>query len=159
VDLTSTPLRKRGTPLPIHIHRLNRALVASNTDNDIANATEDAFNKYSEDDLCPALKILQGLCGVELARASLLLSIAHPDTVPFFSDELYRWAHWNSDGWNQNINLTINKYNSLLGVVKALRARFKLGVTAVEVEKVAYVLARESIIGGNSYEFFTPLPA
>jgi hypothetical protein len=93
------------------------------------------------------VEVLTQLCGVGPARASLLLSVAYPDTVPFFSDELYRWTRWNSYGWSQNIKWTLKEYVSLFNVVKTLTTRLRK--TAIEVEKVAYVLGRESIINGE----------
>jgi hypothetical protein len=144
-----TLFRKRGPALPVETHDKNAKRISQNSPRTIENITETAFEKYSlNEDPLPALKILEDkLCGVGLARASLLLSAAYPDNVPFFSNELYRWMHWNETGWNQPISgWTKEECRSLFIEVEKLR--FRLGVTATEVEKVAFVLWQESIVEG-----------
>jgi len=64
--------------------------------------------------------------------------------VAFFSDELFRWVHWEEGkgkGWDRKIGYTMKEYQSLCKEVGKVRAR--LDVPAVEMEKVAWVLGRE----------------
>ena len=95
----------------------------------------------------PALKVLTELKGIGPATASLLLSVMRPETVPFFSDELFRWCCWDEPGspggWGRKIKYNMKEYEQLLGHIKALVKR--LGVRAVDVEKVAWVLGREKV--------------
>ncbi|PNS14029.1 hypothetical protein CAC42_6542 [Sphaceloma murrayae] len=97
--------------------------------------------------LLPALKHLCILSGVGPATASLLLSSLCPDHVPFFSDELFRWAMWDGPagkdgrkGWDRGIGYTNKEYGGLVERVGELRAR--LGVGAVAAEMVGYVLGK-----------------
>ena len=74
----------------------------------------------------------------------MLLSVYKPDAVAFFSDELFRWVHWEEEkgkGWDRKIKYTMKEYQSLCKEVEKVRAR--LDVPAVEMEKVAWVLGRE----------------
>ena len=74
----------------------------------------------------------------------MLLSVFKPDAVAFFSDELFRWVHWEEGkgkGWDRKIGYTMKEYQSLCKEVEQVRAR--LDVPAVEMEKVAWVLGRE----------------
>lgn len=94
-----------------------------------------------------ALKILTNLKGIGPATASLLLSVAAPDTVPFFSDELFRWCIWDesstSKGWQRKIKYNAKEYEILLEKVRALLER--LHVKAVDAEKVAWVLGKDGV--------------
>lgn len=120
-------------------------LVKSNPADSIKDTTQSAFG---ESDVMKALKTLTSLRGIGPATASLLLSVHQPDTVPFFSDELFRWSQWDvigkktdGDGWDRKIKYNVGEYKALLKSVEGLRTR--LGVRAVDAEKVAYVLGKE----------------
>jgi hypothetical protein len=95
----------------------------------------------------PALKSLINLKGIGPATASLLLSVAQPGTVPFFSDEVFRWCMWDEPGspigWQRKIKYNTKEYEMLLEKVGALVKR--LVVRAVDVERVAWVLGKEGI--------------
>ena len=95
----------------------------------------------------PTLKILTNLKGIGPATASLLLSVAAPDVVPFFSDELFRWCMWDESGspggWQRKIKYNVKEYEMLLEKVGVLIKR--LGVRAVDVERVAWVLGKENV--------------
>ncbi|KAF1922057.1 hypothetical protein BDU57DRAFT_70503 [Ampelomyces quisqualis] len=120
-------------------------LVQSNTPDSVQETTLAAFELLP--DVTKALKVLTDLKGIGPATASLLLSVASPDKVPFFSDELFRWCMWNEPGapkgWQRKIKYTAKEYESLLAEVRALRTR--LGVRAVDAEKVAWALGKEAI--------------
>lgn len=120
-------------------------LVKSNPADTIKETTQSAF---VEPEVLKALKILTSLRGIGPATASLLLSVHQPDTVPFFSDELFRWTQWDvvakkgeGEGWDRKIKYNVGEYKEVLKSVGDLRTR--LGIRAVDAEKVAYVLGKE----------------
>jgi hypothetical protein len=119
------------------------ALVQSNSANVIQDTTKAAFKVLP--DIIAALKVLVALKGIGPATASLLLSVAAPDTVPFFSDELFRWCTWDESGspggWQRKIKYNAKEYEMMLGKVDALVKR--LGVRALDAEQVAWVLGKE----------------
>lgn len=128
-------------------------LVKSNPPDLIKFTTTSAFSSLDADkDVLKALKLLTTLRGIGPATASLLLSVYQPDAIPFFSDELFRWAHWDGigpvskgpkagQGWERKIAYSAKEYGGVLERVGRLRERLEVGAT--EAEKVAYVLARE----------------
>ncbi|KAI9637918.1 uncharacterized protein MKK02DRAFT_42297 [Dioszegia hungarica] len=93
-----------------------------------------------------ALKVLTALRGIGPATASLFLSCVNCH-VPFFSDEMFRWMMWDEPGgggWNRKIKYTEKEYKELLGrVEEALSMEGMEGVSAWDLEKIAYILARE----------------
>lgn len=81
--------------------------------------------------------------GIGPATAALLLSTGDPDKLPFFSDELFRWAFWENKsgaGWDRKIKYSVKEYCELKEKVDEMRAR--IGKGAIEAEKVAYVLGK-----------------
>lgn len=119
-------------------------------------------------------QVTQKLSGVGPATASLFLSVMDMQRVPFFSDELFRWVMWNKSssssssssakstdgkegngkgkagkteatesGWRRKIKYDMKEYAQLLERVAEIRER--LGVSAVEVEKCAWVLGIEAM--------------
>ncbi|KAF1926063.1 uncharacterized protein M421DRAFT_423068 [Didymella exigua CBS 183.55] len=118
-------------------------LVKSNAPDAIEETTRLGF---LDNDPMRSLKVLASLRGIGPATASLLLSVRSPDSAPFFSDELFRWTHWDApgkSGWERKIKYSVTEYKEILASVERLRKR--LGVKAVDAEKVAYVLGRESV--------------
>lgn len=115
----------------------------------------------------------QKLSGVGPATASLFLSVMDMRRVPFFSDELFRWVMWEGsssspsssaganskksvgtgksdgteEGWRRKIKYDMKEYAQLLERVAELRKR--LDVSAVEVEKCAWVLGAEGVDVGK----------
>jgi hypothetical protein len=67
--------------------------------------------------------------------------------VPFFSDELFRWCMWDEpgspNGWQRKIKYNVKEYEILLEKVDVLVKR--LGVRAVDAERVAWVLGKEGV--------------
>ncbi|KAF3007580.1 hypothetical protein E8E13_007414 [Curvularia kusanoi] len=125
-------------------------LVRDNSAESIKNITSSAFagcSSSSEKDVLRALTTLTQLRGIGPATASLLLSVLDPDGIPFFSDELFRWMCWGEkgdgkdDGWDRKIKYNVKEYKDVVERVGQIRKR--LGVRAVDVEKVAYVLGME----------------
>ncbi|KAF2625366.1 hypothetical protein BU25DRAFT_493001 [Macroventuria anomochaeta] len=133
---------KHGTYRPALMN-----LVKSNPADVFKSTTQEAFASHRDDgDVMKALKILTKLRGIGPATASLLLSVYQPDQVPFFSDELFRWTHWDSpgkSGWLRIIKYNVTEYKEILASVEGLRKR--LGVKAVDAEKVAYVLGKGNV--------------
>jgi hypothetical protein len=102
----------------------------------------------------PALKTLTTLKGIGPATASLLLSVASPDTIPFFSDEVFRWCMWDEpgspSGWQRKIKYNVKEYEILVSKVEELRKR--LSVRALDVERVAWVLGKEGVNVDEEYD-------
>lgn len=147
-------------------------LIQENPPDAISSTTQSAFSQLppsppakspakpiDEAPVLQALKTLTQLRGIGPATASLLLSVCRPDEVPFFSDELFRWSCWDADvagagkakagrGWDTGIKYNVKEYKGVLEGVGRVRER--LGVRAVDVERVAYVLGSERAdVGGD----------
>lgn len=149
---------KHGTfrPALLGMARAHPAeFVISTTTEAFALLSRDTPDKESENTMA-AFKIITRLKGIGPATASLLLSCADP-TVPFFSDELFRWAMWDAptpgsrqgqggkgEGWGRGIKYTEKEYKLLLERVRGALQSRQDGLTAMDLEKVAYVLAREA---------------
>ncbi|KAI3555896.1 hypothetical protein CABS03_10271 [Colletotrichum abscissum] len=111
--------------------------VSSNESSTVAKTIQNAIASYqSTSDLSAALGILTKLKGIGPATASLLLAVHFSEKVMFFSDEGYYWMCNN----NQKTSLKYNmkEYESLNIQVEKLTKR--LNVSALDVEKVAYVI-------------------
>ena len=121
------------------------ALVASNDKTVVHDTTKAGFALYeaSKIDYAAALKELAKLKGIGPATASLLLSVYDEENVPFFSDELFRWVCWDDQvGWKRKIKYDMKEYKMLWDGVEGLREKLGGKVTAVDLEKVAYVCGR-----------------
>ncbi|KAF4551684.1 Hypothetical protein D9617_12g035720 [Elsinoe fawcettii] len=144
------PYRSHGTFRP-------RLLSLASSNTTIPTTTHEAFALLPSPPIptssaLAALKHLTVLSGIGPATASLLLSTLHPEHLPFFSDELFRWVTFADEGpkgkgWERKIGYTVKEYEVLLGRVGKVRER--LGVGAREVEGVAYVLGRT---GGKGFD-------
>ena len=141
--------RKHGT------YRPNLAkLVASNSIESIRDTTRSAFEVYEADKGAynKSITALSKLKGIGPATSSLLLSCYDPVEIPFFSDELYRYLHWEETklkGWDRKINYTIKEYKSLFEKLTELRERLQQEsgkeVSAIDIEKAAYVLGKGAL--------------
>ena len=131
--------------------------------------TEEAFQTYglgqsssSKDDkshVRAAMKKLCSLKGVGPATASLVLSTAFPQSVPFFSDELYAWAVImknmtqasfdvrRSTMQRPSLKYSQKEYDDLFEAVAELRETFPKdrNVSAREIEQAAFVILRKDI--------------
>ncbi|KAK4680866.1 hypothetical protein QC764_102520 [Podospora pseudoanserina] len=85
-----------------------------------------------------ALDILTQLKGIGPATASLLLAVHAPDNIIFFADEAFYWLEY--DGSKGPIKYNKNEYSQLTLKAQALAKR--LGVRAVDIEKVAFAIMR-----------------
>ncbi|KAH9834719.1 hypothetical protein Tdes44962_MAKER08631 [Teratosphaeria destructans] len=146
-----------GTPRPTL-----PKLIRSNPAETVTTITREALQTLPPDpvhDPTSLRRSLDHLCalrGVGPATASLLLSVADTTRFPFFSDELYRWAHYADPagttratagkGWERKIEYSMRAYLSLYERVEAFRRRMREDegeeVGALDVEKVGYVLGR-----------------
>ena len=123
-----------------------KKLINENDADDVRVITTDAFEMYEKEpeNIKEAISQLCKLRGVGPATASLILNCRDPNKIPFFSDELFRWAFWNDkSGWDQSIKYTAKEYLQLHTRVQELRKR--LDVSALNIEKVAYVLGKTAI--------------
>ncbi|KAI1470142.1 kinase-like protein [Daldinia caldariorum] len=133
--------QKRGRPLGIKAHKRNEKLIQENTEETVRKVTEEAFKLYHENknDPFPAIKALgRGLRGVASSRASLLLSVAYPETMMFLSDELHCWMGTVRE---ENKRSTVKTRSKCFGLANEMRLR--IGAQAIDVEKVAFVLKCE----------------
>lgn len=133
-----------------------RGLVQQNPAELVETTTGDAFAIYegsqkTSADVKTAIGSLAKLRGIGPATASLLLSVYDEDHVPFFSDELFRWALFEagkSHGWDRNIKYDVKEYLALFERVQSFRERFRnerdIVISSTDIEKVAYVLGKQS---------------
>lgn len=137
----------------ISMHGIKRpslpGLIAQNAEEVVESTTKSAFALYKSDaaNYTSPLKKLEELKGVGPATASLLLSILDSDNAPFFSDELFRWVCWDEalGGWKRKIKYDRKEYGMLWEGVKTLRERLGEGVSAVDLEKCAYVCGKLAV--------------
>ncbi|KAI7153371.1 hypothetical protein KC349_g8408 [Hortaea werneckii] len=111
----------------------------------------------SAENIRKVLDVFTRLKGVGAATATLLMASNNQTNIPFFSDEVYRWIHHDdaptkpalkgggASGWTREVRYTIKDYLEFYPKVQQLRERLNLEsngvqVTALDVEKVAYVL-------------------
>jgi hypothetical protein len=87
-----------------------------------------------------ALDGISTLRGVGPATASLLLSVHDPARVVFFSDEAFYWLCAGGSNGRAPLQYSAKEYRALQAAAQALVAR--LGVSATDVEKVAYVVRK-----------------
>lgn len=119
-----------------------KKLINENDAEQVLNITTLAFDMYDQEpnDIKKIIAQLCKLRGVGPATASLIMSVKDEDNIPFFSDELFRWAFWNKSGWEQSLKYTAREYLELYTRVQGFRKR--LDVPALSIEKVAYVLGK-----------------
>lgn len=114
-------------------------LVSSNEPGFVKDTVQKAVKHYwDKTDLPGALDILTQLKGIGPATASLLLAVHDPSKVIFFADEAFYWLC----GGGAKVPIKYNKkeYTELNQHAQALAKR--LGVRAVDIERVAFVLMR-----------------
>ncbi|KAG4422403.1 hypothetical protein IFR04_004427 [Cadophora malorum] len=116
-------------------------LVASNTNESVADATKDAFAAYAKDnkDIATVISKLSALKGIGPATASLLLAIHDPQNVVFFSDELF--SYLTADGKKVEPKYNTKEFETMFAEAQTVMSRLKC--TPIELEKVAYVLINE----------------
>lgn len=122
-------------------------LVSSNDASTVAEVVEGALKTYREiSDPSAAVDTLAKLKGIGPATASLLLSVHDPDRVLFFSDEAFYWLC--CGGKKDPIKYNKKEFAALNEAAQKLIKR--LGVSAVDLEKVAYVVMNEPAENSNT---------
>ncbi|KAI0415542.1 kinase-like domain-containing protein [Xylaria grammica] len=87
------------------------------------------------------MQILMGLKGVRQSMACLLLSVAFPETVPYCSEVLFRWTKGTENDDDVSPEEEEEKYYiRMFTRVDEIRRRYGEAVTAIDVEKVAFVM-------------------
>lgn len=106
-------------------------------------ATSSSFSHHASQpsDITKTLDLLtKPLRGIGPATGSLILAVHDPENVIFFSDEAYSWlVH---SGEKVRISYNSSEFEALFRKAKELQSR--LGVSPIEIEKVAYVIMKES---------------
>lgn len=116
-------------------------LVSSNDPVFAKETVQEALNTYKKaSDASAAIGILTKLKGIGPATASLLLAVHDPRRVIFFADEAFYWLC--CGGKKDPIKYNAKEYAALNAQVQTLCKR--LGVQAVDVERVAFVLLRQA---------------
>ncbi|KAK1625014.1 hypothetical protein BDP81DRAFT_104581 [Colletotrichum phormii] len=115
-------------------------LVSSNDSSAVSETIQNAVASYhNTPDLSAALGILTRLKGIGPATASLLLAVHFCEKVMFFSDEGYYWLC--NKNQKASVKYNMKEYESLNVEVEKLTKR--LNVSALDVEKVAYVIFKQ----------------
>ncbi|KAF3802941.1 hypothetical protein GCG54_00000308 [Colletotrichum gloeosporioides] len=115
-------------------------LVSSNDSSTAEKTVKEGVEAYQGvSDLSASLNILTRLKGIGPATASLLLAVHYPEQVLFFSDEAYYWLC--NKGQKASLKYNMKEYESLNAESRKLMKR--LDVSAMDIEKVAYVLLKQ----------------
>ncbi|KAM7206769.1 Protein of unknown function (DUF1479) domain containing protein [Rhypophila sp. PSN 637] len=115
-------------------------LVSSNDPKTVKETIQKAVKAYQDkSDVSTALGILTQLKGIGPATASLLLAVHDEENVIFFADEAFYWLC--CGGSKGPIKYNLKEYMTLHDRAQAVSER--LGVKAVDVERVAFVLMRQ----------------
>ncbi|KAF5237621.1 hypothetical protein FAUST_5964 [Fusarium austroamericanum] len=116
-------------------------LVSSNDPDVAQDVIKQALEIYDEKaDTVATLDVLTRLRGIGPATASLLLAVHDASRVIFFADEAFWWLC--CSGKQSPIKYNAKEYRMLCSEVDDLRNR--LAVKASDIEKVAYVLMKQS---------------
>ena len=113
--------------------------VTSNDAKFVQSTVQEAITSYRRDaNAAKALDTLTKLKGIGPATASLLLAVHDPEKAIFFSDEVFWWLC--CKGEKAAIKYNAKEYKDLNE--KARKLIDRLGVKAIDIEKVAYVVMR-----------------
>jgi hypothetical protein len=96
------------------------------------------------DSTMKALESVSKLNGVGPATSSLVLSVYAPEHVPFFEDEMFMWLC--RDAGTQKLKYDRKEYKELVRRVWELRERLSWKVSAVEIEKAAFVVEHWDLV-------------
>ena len=125
-------------------------MVSSNEPDFVSKTVQEAIRVYGQKAgagaVAPALDVLTRLKGIGPATASLLLAVHDPERVIFFGDEVFYWLC--CDGKKDAIKYNAKEYREL--TERAAGVAKRLGVAAVDIERVAFVVMREQDEGGIS---------
>ncbi|KYK54661.1 hypothetical protein DCS_06621 [Drechmeria coniospora] len=133
------------------------SLVSSNAPSLVQSTIAEAIDAYrsssspspssppSSGAIAKAITTLAKLRGIGPATASLLLSVHDPERVIFFSDEAFYWLC--SDGSKASIKYNAHEYSALCDRAATLVRRLR--VSAMDIERVAYVIMRQPVDDGK----------
>ncbi|KAI3537144.1 calcium/calmodulin-dependent protein kinase [Colletotrichum abscissum] len=120
----------------------NIAKMRRNWRGKVMESTCEAFEIYAKNKNIPcAIEMIKQLQGVGLTTATLVLSSAYPDDLPFFSDALCNWLGL------EGLEKSVSGYMRLVEGVNTVRKRVQSPssryrrITALNVERVAFVIA------------------
>jgi NACalpha-BTF3-like transcription factor len=117
------------------------SLVSSNDSESTRETIQSALEDYrGKADVPSAIAALVKLRGIGPATASLLMTVHDPENVIFFSDEAFYWLC--CSGKKSPIKYNAKEYQMLRSEADDLMQR--LGVSATDVEKVAYVIMKRA---------------
>ncbi|KAK1532027.1 uncharacterized protein CCOS01_04010 [Colletotrichum costaricense] len=126
--------------------RRNLELVNSNQENDVFEATMEAFREYSTyKDILHAIAYLESMVGVGIKMATLMLASAFPAEVPFFSHELFEWFYPEAEDQTKDVYLEL--CDRLRETMNRL-CNDGGQVTTAEVDKVAFVAISSKYMQG-----------
>lgn len=118
-------------------------LVSSNDQISAEETVKESLEVYEEKaNAAAAVDVLTKLKGIGPATASLLLAVHDPDNVIFFADEAFYWLC--NNGRKDSIKYNAKEYKELSQKAQNLAKR--LGVKAVDIERVAYVLMNQDTL-------------
>lgn len=127
----------------------NLARLRRNRPDKVVAVTCEAFKIYAKNNnILQAIDCLKSLRGVGLTTATLILSTAYSNNVPFFSDALCHWLGLN------DLNKVVSGYKTLVESVDAVRRRVQSSsprrrrITALDVERVAFAVAASKYMQG-----------
>lgn len=115
-------------------------LVSSNEEEFVKDTVTSALDIYNKNaDASAAIDVLTRLKGIGPATASLFLAVHDPQNIVFFADEAFYWLC--NHGRRDRIKYNAKEYKDLHENSQELAKR--LGVKAIDVERVAYVLLND----------------
>ena len=100
------------------------------------------LSSRSAQTIIKALDVVCKLSGIGPATGTLILNLYDPTNVPFFQDELFAWLFPESKGVKLKYNQ--KEYRQLIEATQPILQRLK--VTAVDLEKVSYVLGHKDVV-------------
>ena len=143
IDILTVLPRQRGGPVNTFAYQRNRKLINENGRRAVKSVTASAFKSYT-DGTFGSINRLAELKGIGISRAFLLLSTLHPETIPFLSKEVCEWVFQNHQSGARELK------DFFIAVYSAARtAIWRLGVSAMDLDKVAFVLGRESRVSSK----------
>ncbi|KAL2423422.1 hypothetical protein ABEF95_008511 [Exophiala dermatitidis] len=89
-----------------------------------------------------ALDLVCKLTGIGPATGTLVLNVYDPVHIPFFQDEMFMWFF--PETKSEKLKYTQKEYVQLLEAARPVLK--KLGIEAVELEKVSFVLAHLDVL-------------
>jgi len=125
-------------------------LATSNTEEDVSKISKAAFEMYESDtsNTKGTIKKLAELKGIGPATASLLLSVHDVENALFFGDEVFWWLC--CKGQKESIKYNFKEHEDLMEKFRELVERLGGGVSALDVERVGYVIMKDTEMSGTT---------